>query len=171
MSRRASILSRSCRRGRYRWPHFSSADAITTRPSGAAVPEATPVVRLVGSRALSDPVDAASSRPDNLQAQNIELPGVLETTGQITFDDRRVSTIVSRVQGRIEQTRVSLWDNVRRGEPIIALYSPDFMTAEAEYLQAHDDRELTRRPAVGGVVGFCRRSLSRPPNASSSCSG
>ena len=71
------------------------------------------------------------------EVTNVELPGVLETSGQVTFDDRRVSTIVSRVSGRIEQTRVSLWDNVQRGEKILALYSPDFMTAEAEYLQAH----------------------------------
>src|ERR1700741_5137086 len=65
-----------------------------------------------------------------------ELPSVLEANGQVTFDDRRVSSIVSRVAGRIEQVRVSQWDNVHRGEPIVALYSPDFMTAEAEYLQA-----------------------------------
>ena len=46
---------------------------------------------------------------------NVELPGVLETTGQITFDDRRVANIISRVAGRIEQVRVSQWDSVRRG--------------------------------------------------------
>ncbi len=68
--------------------------------------------------------------------QNLVLPGVLETTGQITFDDRRVANIISRVTGRIEQVYVSQWDYVRRGQPIITLYSPDFMTAEAEYLQA-----------------------------------
>jgi len=64
------------------------------------------------------------------------VPGILETTGQITFDDRRVATIISRMTGRIEQVRVSQWDYVRRGQPILTLYSPDFMTAEAEYLQA-----------------------------------
>lgn len=68
--------------------------------------------------------------------QNLELPGVLETTGQVTFDDRRVANIISRVTGRIEQVYVSQWDYVRRGQPILTLYSPDFMTAEAEYLQA-----------------------------------
>jgi Cu(I)/Ag(I) efflux system membrane fusion protein len=68
--------------------------------------------------------------------QDLVLPGVLETTGQITFDDRRVANIISRVTGRIEQVYVSQWDYVRRGQPIITLYSPDFMTAEAEYLQA-----------------------------------
>ena len=80
----------------------------------------------------------------------VELPGVLETTGQVTFDDRRVSSIVSRVQGRIEQTRVSLWDNVRRGEQIVALYSPDFMTAEAEYLQAQATEKVSGNSAVSG---------------------
>lgn len=65
-----------------------------------------------------------------------ELPAVLETTGQVTFDDRRVKTITSRVQGRIEDVRVSLWDTVSEGQPILQLYSPDFMTAEEEYLQA-----------------------------------
>ena len=68
--------------------------------------------------------------------QEEELPGVLETTGQISFDDRRVANIISRVTGRIEQVLVSQWDYVRRGQPIVTLYSPDYMTAEAEYLQA-----------------------------------
>ncbi len=79
--------------------------------------------------------------------ENVSLPGVLETTGQITFDDRRVASIISRVAGRIEQVRVSQWDYVRRGEPIVTLYSPDYMTAEAEYLQA---RETARGMAAGG---------------------
>ena len=68
--------------------------------------------------------------------RKIPLPGVLEAIGQVTFDDRLVSTIVSRVAGRIEELRKSQWDSVRRGEPVVSLYSPDFMTAEAEYLEA-----------------------------------
>jgi Cu(I)/Ag(I) efflux system membrane fusion protein len=68
--------------------------------------------------------------------QTVPLPGLVETTGQITFDDRRVANIISRVTGRIEKVRVSQWDTVRQGQPILTLYSPDLMTAEAEYLQA-----------------------------------
>src|ERR1700685_3589299 len=70
--------------------------------------------------------------------QPVSLPGTLETSGQVTFDDRRVSTIISRVAGRIEEVRVSQWDYVQRGQAIATLYSPDIMTAEAEYLQARD---------------------------------
>jgi membrane fusion protein, copper/silver efflux system len=101
------------------------------------------------------------------EVREIQLPAVLETTGQITFNDRDVSTIVSRVQGRIEQTRVSLWDNVRRGEKIVALYSPDFMTAEAEYLQAMTTAKFTAAPQLGvsganmgeAMVSAARRKL------------
>jgi Cu(I)/Ag(I) efflux system membrane fusion protein len=77
--------------------------------------------------------------------QTTELPSTLQTTGQIAFDDRRVANIVSRVTGRIEDVRVSQWDTVRRGQPILTLYSPDYMTAEAEYLQA--------KASVGALAG------------------
>ncbi len=122
----------------------------------AAVPEATPAVHLVRQQGAELLQFNANDIPglSILEAQNIELPGILETSGQITYDDRSVSTIVSRVQGRIEQTRVSLWDNVQRGEKIVALYSPDFMTAEAEYLQAHESSTLIAAPGVGGTSDF-----------------
>src|SRR5208283_5426135 len=124
--------------------------------SAAPVPEATPVVRLVRQQGVELIQFNAADVPglSMVQVQNIEMPGILETSGQITYDDRSVSTIVSRVQGRIEQTRVSLWDNVQRGEKIVALYSPDFMTAESEYLQAHESSTLIAAPGVGGSSDF-----------------
>jgi len=88
------------------------------------------------------------------EVSEVELPAVLEANGQVTFDDRRVSSIVSRVAGRIEQVRVSQWDNVRRGEPIVALYSPDFMTAEAEYLQAKQTAHLSSAPGITATAGL-----------------
>jgi membrane fusion protein, copper/silver efflux system len=125
-------------------------------PSRAAVPEPTPMVRLVRQQGMDAIQFNANDVPGLriVQAQDIELPGVLETSGQITYDDRSTSTIISRVQGRIEQTRVSLWDNVQRGEKIVALYSPDFMTAESEYLQARESSKLMAAPGVAGSSDF-----------------
>jgi membrane fusion protein, copper/silver efflux system len=127
-------------------------------PSGAAVPEATPAVHLVRQQGVEMIQFNARDIPglSIVQVQNIEMPGLLETSGQITYDDRSTSTIISRVQGRIEQTRVSLWDNVQRGEKIVALYSPDFMTAESEYLQARDTLKLMTAPGVGSSSDFAR---------------
>ena len=86
------------------------------------------------------------------EVKDVPLPSILETTGQLTFDDKKVSTIVSRVQGRIEDIRASLWDTVVRGEPIAKLYSPDFMTAEAEYLQALTTAKVSAGSTIDGSV-------------------
>ena len=91
------------------------------------------------SRVAGASVDAVREAP---------LPGVLETVGQVTFDDRLVSTIISRVSGRLEDIRVSQWDTVHAGEPILSVYSPDFMTAEAEYLQALSVPQQSSGPGV-----------------------
>ena len=64
------------------------------------------------------------------------LRSVLEATGQVTFDDKLVSTIISRLTGRIEEMRSSQWQMVHRGELVMKVYSPDYMSAEAEYLAA-----------------------------------
>jgi Cu(I)/Ag(I) efflux system membrane fusion protein len=76
------------------------------------------------------------SRMTFATVKELSLPAVLEANGQVTFDDRRVATTVSRVTGRIDELRISQWDTVRRGEQVMSLYSPDLMTAEAEYLEA-----------------------------------
>jgi membrane fusion protein, copper/silver efflux system len=83
--------------------------------------------------------------------QVVVLPGVLEAVGQVNFDDRLVSTIISRVTGRLEDIKVSQWDTVRAGENILSLYSPDFMTAEAEYLEASSGPRITGPLMAGGA--------------------
>ncbi|MFI5348743.1 MAG: efflux RND transporter periplasmic adaptor subunit [Elusimicrobiota bacterium] len=86
--------------------------------------------------------------------QLVEVPGALETAGLVNYDPRRVATIVSRVQGRIEDVKVSLWDAVAQGDPIVQLYSPDFMTAEAEFLQAGTSTNRSSQTAPGLLEGM-----------------
>src|SRR5438105_414076 len=47
------------------------------------------------------------SRMTFATVKEIPLPAVLETNGQVIFDDRSVATIISRVTGRIEELRTS----------------------------------------------------------------
>ena len=108
--------------------------------AGAAPPQASTTVAILEHQTQGP--DLLQLEPNALPGmtlsavRSVQLPAVIETTGQVAFDDRRVANIISRVAGRIEDVRVSQWDYVRRGQPILTLYSPDIMTAEAEYLQA-----------------------------------
>jgi Cu(I)/Ag(I) efflux system membrane fusion protein len=92
------------------------------------------------------------------------LPGVLEATGQVTFDDKLVSTIISRLTGRIEEIRSSQWEMVRRGELVMKVFSPDYMSAEAEYLAASTDGSQTSgqstQTAAFGIPKFFSVSSS-----------
>jgi Cu(I)/Ag(I) efflux system membrane fusion protein len=94
--------------------------------------------------------------------RQVELPGVIEANGQIAYDERNVAEIVSRVSGRIETARAVLWDYVHVGQPIVRLYSPDFMTAEAEYLGGLRTRDLSPTGQVNvadAMVSAARRKL------------
>jgi Cu(I)/Ag(I) efflux system membrane fusion protein len=98
--------------------------------------------------------------------KQVPLPGVLEAIGQVTFDDRLVSTIISRVTGRIEELRKSQWDTVRAGEPVMSLYSPDFMSAEAEYLEATSapDKDGGGSTSAQGAFGLPTGGFSMAAN-------
>jgi membrane fusion protein, copper/silver efflux system len=98
--------------------------------------------------------------------RHVDLPRTLETTGLVTLDDRRAATIISRVSGRVEDVYVSQWDEVRRGEPIVELYSPDYMTTAAEYLQAAATSKIGAGPGLpdaanltAAIVDAARRKL------------
>lgn len=120
-----------------------SCDRSSKVSAAVATPVAVPqLVTQAGGLKILQVTGAEIPGLTTAEVTQIQLPGMLEASGQVAFDDQRVSTIVSRVAGRIDATRVSQWDNVRRGEQIVALYSPDFMTAEAEYLQAQTTVKL-----------------------------
>ncbi|MGH7908066.1 MAG: efflux RND transporter periplasmic adaptor subunit [Candidatus Binataceae bacterium] len=133
-------------------------------PSRASAPNPviTPMMIHQGGTGLLRLNAAAISGMTIVPVRQVELPGVLETTGQVTFDQKNVAQIVSRVAGRIEATRAVLWDYVRRGEPIVQLYSPDFMTAEAEYVQALTTRGVIPKAQdqyAAAMVSAARRKL------------
>ncbi len=61
----------------------------------------------------------------------------IRTVGQITFDETRVSTIAPKVDGFVEELHVSsMGQLVRRGEPLLSIYSPMLVTAQEELLLA-----------------------------------
>lgn len=128
----------------------ASAPADTRSPS----PQLPRIVHQSDGRELM--VTGLSRNQEGLSGtvRAVALPGILEVMGQVTFDDRLVLTIISRVSGRIEELRKSQWDTVWRGEQVMSLYSPDFMTAEAEYLEATSSANQNRGGPQIGAFGL-----------------
>lgn len=68
-----------------------------------------------------------------LQTENKSIP--VDVLGSITYDTRQIHTISARVSGRIEKLYVHYrYQHIRKGEPIMDIYSPDLVTAQQELL-------------------------------------
>ena len=123
---------RSRRRPR-RFP--KSSVRATARSCCGWTPPACPGVTLGEVREVELPAGSRGQWPGH-----VRRPPRLQASSRASPDESK-------------QARVSQWDNVRRGEPIVALYSPDFMTAEAEYLQAKQTAHLSRAPGIAAYRG------------------
>jgi Cu(I)/Ag(I) efflux system membrane fusion protein len=89
------------------------------------------------------------------------LRGLVRTVravGVIEADERRLHTVSPRFEGWIQRLYVNTTGQpVRRGEPLMEVYSPDLVAAQQEYLIAW--RGLQSVTGAGPEVGASMRSL------------
>jgi Cu(I)/Ag(I) efflux system membrane fusion protein len=83
------------------------------------------------------------------------------TVGRVAVDETRVRKINVKVDGFVEKLFVDYTGKqVRRGDPLFSIYSPDLLSAEQEYLLALTTRhELAESPAGEELVASARRRL------------
>ncbi|MBI3391674.1 MAG: efflux RND transporter periplasmic adaptor subunit [Nitrospirae bacterium] len=67
------------------------------------------------------------------------------TVGKIEYDERKLFDVQSKVAGWIEKLHVNTTGQaVRKGEPLLEIYSPDLVSTQREYLLALENREKLR---------------------------
>jgi len=94
-------------------------------------------------------------RIDPVQVQNIgvvshpawvgEIARTAHTVGILDFDAGLVSWVNTKFSGWIEKSHVDyVGQEVRRGDPLFEIYSPDLVSTQEEYLRALDYRDSLR---------------------------
>jgi len=68
-----------------------------------------------------------------VERKPISLP--VRATGVVGFNEKKLMCLTARIPGRIEELTAFSGERVRAGAPLISLYSPDFLAAQAEFLQ------------------------------------
>jgi len=69
----------------------------------------------------------------------------VRTVGRIAYDETRVSHVHSRVDGWIDQVFVDFTgDVVKKGQPMLTLYSPDMLASQQELLLAARARDVMK---------------------------
>jgi len=85
----------------------------------------------------------------------------IRTTGDIEVDETRLSEVQVRFAGWIQKVFVdSTFQTVRKGQPLLTIYSQELVATENEYLLAKQNREFLAQSTVPGVASGANNLLS-----------
>ena len=66
-----------------------------------------------------------------------QMQKVIRTVGRIDYDEKRIGTVSPKIGGWIEELYVDFTGQfVRKGEPLLSIYSPELVSTQEEYLLA-----------------------------------
>ncbi|MGJ8677051.1 MAG: efflux RND transporter periplasmic adaptor subunit [Akkermansiaceae bacterium] len=107
-----------------------------------------------------------SVSPEASALLNLQVSPVIRSTaaaqvslfGRIAYDERRVSTITSRIGGRIDRLFVDFTGaRVRKGDHLAEIYSPEIYVAQRELIQA--TKSVKNQTSSSDIVRKTRMSL------------
>jgi Cu(I)/Ag(I) efflux system membrane fusion protein/cobalt-zinc-cadmium efflux system membrane fusion protein len=101
-------------------------------------------------------VDPATLQSIGVRTAPVEIRDLhrrVRAVGRVTWDERRVAHVHTKVQGWVEKLYVDyLGQEVRRGQPLLEIYSPELVATQEELLLAARYRDATGESAFGDVV-------------------
>jgi len=134
-------------------------------PDGEPAGEMEPAAVAASRTAVPLSLEAQAGGGIVVEAASLdEIAASTTALGELEFDARRVAGVAARAAGRIE--RLAAWegDRVAAGSVLAEIYSPDFLAAQAEVLQAAARAaRLSGRPEEAAARSFleaARRKLA-----------
>ncbi len=102
------------------------------------VPTADPLSNGSDSRRIHmSPAAVALADIETAPARRMQVTKTVRMVGKVDYDETRVRTIASWVPGRIERLYVDYTGvDVRKGDHLVSIYSPELRTAQDELLQS-----------------------------------
>ncbi len=90
-------------------------------------------------------IKLAEIRTVPVERREIEM--VIRMSGKVAFNETNVANITSRIQGRIDKVYVNFTGTeIKKGERMVNLYSPELITAQQELLQSLKSFQISRTP-------------------------
>jgi cobalt-zinc-cadmium efflux system membrane fusion protein len=102
-------------------------------------------------------------KPDQfplVQAERIDVPTRLDVTGSVNPDIAREVPVISLASGRVVDIRARLDDNVRKGQLLLKVQSPDITNAFDTYLKAKNDEQMASKAYVRAQDLYAHGALS-----------
>lgn len=102
------------------------------------------------------------------QVLSRKMVNTIRAVGQFQFNEQRLSTVTTKFEGYIEKLYVNATGQpVRRGQPLMEVYSPELVSAQEEYLIAWNGRQSLGNgtpESLAGVGQLADSALKRLHN-------
>jgi membrane fusion protein, heavy metal efflux system len=139
----ASFLAGAYLAGRYRAPQggaFTVSDAVAAPeavpgPMATSAPAAN-IVELLETQLKAVKVEVASER---------DFPIEKSAVGSIDFNEEMLTQVFTQYQGRIAELFAKVGDEVKKGQPLFTIDSPDLVQASSTLISSAAVLELTTR--------------------------
>jgi len=96
-----------------------------------------------------------------LAAEQIEAAEQLNVTGSVNPDIAREVPVISLASGRVVDIKARLDDNVKKGDLLLKVQSPDITNAFDTYLKAVNDEQLANKAYIRAKDLFAHGAISQ----------
>jgi len=138
-------------------PARSDVPASATDPNHDAHPRET---EPAGSERTSVQLTPEEQRAIDVQTEVVTtrpLQKEIFTVGKIDVDERKLAFVPARIAGRLDKLFVNFTGiEVKKGEPLALIYSPDLVAAQREYHLALENLEKVKGSDIKEVVESAR---------------
>lgn len=122
---------------------FMDMELVPVYEEGTAAPAGKPVA---GYSAISVPPERARAIGVALgKAELRDLTRTIRAVGRVTFDETLLHQVHAKFEGYVEELYVDYTGkSVRKGQPLLSIYSPELLATQQEYLLAFRARQQFR---------------------------
>ena len=92
--------------------------------------------------------------------RRVPLARSVRVVGEVDYDETRLSRITTRMTGWLEEVWAdTTWTDVRKGDKLAAIYSPELYAAQKEYLVAWEAAQAKRSDTDAVLLRAAERRL------------
>jgi cobalt-zinc-cadmium efflux system membrane fusion protein len=155
--------------------YFSNQQRFTQRLPKVAMLMATGLMLLTAcssSAPIAKTYDATSNpnllkvpkeQVDHIQVVTVEpttWPRVLRLTGNVAYNSFLTTPVISQVSGPVSRVIVSPGQQVKKGQPMLYVSSPDYSQLRANYLKARDAHSLAHKNYIRSQDLFAHHAIA-----------
>jgi membrane fusion protein, heavy metal efflux system len=100
-------------------------------------------------------------RYPTVAAERVDQPNTLSVTGSVFPDISREVPVISLANGRVVDIKTRLDDNVKKGQLLFSVQSPDISTAFDNYLKAVNDEQMNNKALLRAQDLFQHGAVSQ----------